>query len=288
MTAGLFYRPYVPLQMVRVGQDTFQPKIELKTRYGIVANPFIEGNVSNQGLGRLLSTLTATTEESRLQTLCDSDITIFTESERVSFCAYIVSTILCEIMTQPNSKWKWISIGTVGSLFAVSHIGMIGMLSQRGSKLPQINLPVGDYTSYRADVSEDGYRIDYKGNDPTVMRVERDRNVKGGFLGLGNNKIRTVEEYTMDGSSPQGGFTSNPRSCKTTPTEEERVGKAYCPTSRVYLTWVGGGKQTSRVVGTSIGTAAAPAVVNIPFVGWHFCCWLDRDVRRKPGHGNRW
>ena len=99
-------------------------------------------------------------------------------------------------MTQPNSKWKWIAIGTVGSLFAVSHIGMIGMLSQRGSKLPQINLPVGDYTSYRADVSEDGYRIDYKGNDPTVMRVERDRNVKGGFLGLGNNKIRTVEEYT--------------------------------------------------------------------------------------------
>ena len=54
--AGLFYCPYVPLQMVRaVGQDTFQPKIGFKTRYGIVANPFAEGNVSNQGLGRLLS-----------------------------------------------------------------------------------------------------------------------------------------------------------------------------------------------------------------------------------------
>ena len=52
--AGLFYCPYVPLQMVRaVGQDTFQPKIGFKTRYGIVANPFAEGNVSNQGLGRL-------------------------------------------------------------------------------------------------------------------------------------------------------------------------------------------------------------------------------------------
>ena len=39
--AGLFYCPYVPLQMVRaVGQDTFQPKIGFKTRYGIVANPF--------------------------------------------------------------------------------------------------------------------------------------------------------------------------------------------------------------------------------------------------------
>ena len=54
--AGMFYCPYVPLQMVRaVGQDTFQPKIGFKTRYGIVANPFAEGNVSNQGLGRLLA-----------------------------------------------------------------------------------------------------------------------------------------------------------------------------------------------------------------------------------------
>lgn len=39
--AGLFYCPYVPLQMVRaVGQDTFQPKIGFKTRYGMVSNPF--------------------------------------------------------------------------------------------------------------------------------------------------------------------------------------------------------------------------------------------------------
>ena len=41
--AGIFYCPYVPLQMVRaVGQDTFQPKIGFKTRYGIIANPFAE------------------------------------------------------------------------------------------------------------------------------------------------------------------------------------------------------------------------------------------------------
>jgi len=54
--AGLFYCPYVPLQMVRaVGENTFQPKIGFKTRYGMVANPFAEGNVSNQGLGRLVA-----------------------------------------------------------------------------------------------------------------------------------------------------------------------------------------------------------------------------------------
>ena len=50
--AGLFYCPYVPLQMVRaVGENSFQPKIGFKTRYGLVANPFAEG--TTQGLGRL-------------------------------------------------------------------------------------------------------------------------------------------------------------------------------------------------------------------------------------------
>jgi len=51
--AGLFYCPYVPLQMVRaVNPDTFQPKIGFKTRYGMVANPFAEGT-SDTALGRL-------------------------------------------------------------------------------------------------------------------------------------------------------------------------------------------------------------------------------------------
>ena len=50
--AGLFYCPYVPLQMVRaVGENSFQPKIGFKTRYGLVANPFAEGTA--QGLGAL-------------------------------------------------------------------------------------------------------------------------------------------------------------------------------------------------------------------------------------------
>ena len=48
--AGLFYCPYVPLQMVRaVGENTFQPKIGFKTRYGMVANPFAEGKTRGDG-----------------------------------------------------------------------------------------------------------------------------------------------------------------------------------------------------------------------------------------------
>ena len=48
--AGIFYCPYVPLQMVRaVGENTFQPKIGFKTRYGMVANPFAEGKTQGEG-----------------------------------------------------------------------------------------------------------------------------------------------------------------------------------------------------------------------------------------------
>jgi hypothetical protein len=52
--AGLFYCPYVPLQMVRaVGENTFQPKIGFKTRYGMVANPFATGAASGNVGGGL-------------------------------------------------------------------------------------------------------------------------------------------------------------------------------------------------------------------------------------------
>ena len=48
--AGIYYCPYVPMQMVRaVGQDTFQPKIGFKTRYGMIANPFAEGLTVGEG-----------------------------------------------------------------------------------------------------------------------------------------------------------------------------------------------------------------------------------------------
>jgi hypothetical protein len=48
--AGLFYCPYVPLQMVRaVGENTFQSKLGFKTRYGMVANPFAEGSAVGAG-----------------------------------------------------------------------------------------------------------------------------------------------------------------------------------------------------------------------------------------------
>ena len=58
--AGLFYCPYVPLQMVRaVGENTFQPKIGFKTRYGVVANPFANDGALADGTNAGTSALTA-------------------------------------------------------------------------------------------------------------------------------------------------------------------------------------------------------------------------------------
>ncbi len=60
--AGLFYCPYVPLQMVRaVGEQTFQPKIGFKTRYGIAANPFHTGTVAATAEGAI--SITANTNK---------------------------------------------------------------------------------------------------------------------------------------------------------------------------------------------------------------------------------
>lgn len=48
--AGLYYAPYIPLQMYKaIGEDSFQPRIGFKTRYGLVANPFAEGTTKGAG-----------------------------------------------------------------------------------------------------------------------------------------------------------------------------------------------------------------------------------------------
>jgi len=157
-------------------------------------------------------------------------------------------------------KWgKWFAL-SLGGLIGLSHIGMIGSLSNRESKLPSINLPVGPYTSYKADVSHNGYYIEYKANDPKVLRVERDSNTKGGFLGLANNKVKTVEQYTMDGA-----VHTKPNSSSTTIANEK---------SEACIKAIGSAEGTGRLVGSSIGASAAPSLANIPYVGWVAAGWV--------------
>ena len=176
------------------------------------------------------------------------------------------------------NKIKWISIGVVGSLFAVSHIGMIGYIATREkNKLPTLNLPVGDYTTYKAEVTEDGYKIAYKANDPKTMYITKDIKEKAGFLGLANNTTKVVEEYVMDGQTNQGGPVSNHRSWldgKPGLSQEEAANITAIRKREACIKAVGSAEGTGRLVGTSIGASAAPALSGIPFVGWVAAGWV--------------
>ena len=163
-----------------------------------------------------------------------------------------------------NNKWKWISIGTVGSLFALSHIGMIGMLAQRESKFPKVNLPVSEYTSYSVRANNEGYAINYRANDPLIMHVERDVKTKGGFLGLANNTVKTKEQYTVGSKTHHGGPVSN----HNTWIDPSAQGKKLSDKTIACIEARGGGKSTGKIVGGSIGAAAGPTLSGIPFVGW--------------------
>ena len=88
-------------------------------------------------------------------------------------------------MEKKEVKWSKLFALGLGGVVGLSYLGMIGTLINRESKLPSINVPVGPYTSYKAEVGREGYKIEYRANDPLVMHVERDSNTKGGFTGIG-------------------------------------------------------------------------------------------------------
>ena len=155
---------------------------------------------------------------------------------------------------------------------------MIGYIATREkNKLPTLNLPVGDYTTYKAEVTEDGYKIAYKANDPKTMYITKDIKEKAGFLGLANNTTKVVEEYVMDGQTNQGGPVSNHRSWldgKPGLSQEEAANITAIRKSEACIKAVGSAEGTGRLVGTSIGASAAPALSGIPFIGWVAAGWV--------------
>ena len=177
------------------------------------------------------------------------------------------------------NKTKWISLGVVGSLFAVSHIGMIGYIATREKEapLPSVDLPVGPYTSYKVSVSDEGYAISYKANDPKTAYITKDIKEKGGFLGLATETTKVAEEYFMDGQINQGGAVSNARSWIDQPpglTGAQAQAITDARKSEACIEAIGSAKGTGRLVGTSIGASAAPALSGIPFVGWVAAGWV--------------
>ena len=161
---------------------------------------------------------------------------------------------------------KNIAIG-LGVLFGVAHIGVLGhLLNAVRPQYPVINFPSGDYSSYRVEATRDGYKIEYKANDPRVLESERsllvDQN-KRGFFGGGDIKRREFrrDEYTMDGSRNIGGAVNG----------EGKLGAK----SEECIRADAGARSQGAMAGTSIAAGAlVPAVVNIPYVGWLAAGWV--------------
>ena len=171
-------------------------------------------------------------------------------------------------MMDKQINWtKWSALG-LGGLLGISHIGMLVMLATRdNSKYPKIAIPpVNQYSSVRVMAGEDGYSLEYRGNDPKSMFTTKTVN-RGGFLKKGDTTTIT-QEYTMDGAVHHGGAVSNgrtwiePLSVGTINEKKISAKTEECIEAR------GGGKSTGRIVGGSVGAAAGSGVSSIPFVGW--------------------
>ena len=105
----------------------------------------------------------------------------------------------------------------VGGVVAVAHIGVLGHLMNYQMKttekyadrpqFPAINLPTGPYSSYKVEVGTDGYRIDYKSNDPKVLTttksssVDKEYDEKGAFGKSSEGSVQSENfetyEYTL-------------------------------------------------------------------------------------------
>ena len=186
---------------------------------------------------------------------------------------------------EPTKKEKpstfKIFIGTVGALFAVSHIGLVGYLMRQPYQVPSINIPKGDYSSYELNAGPDGYSIKYKANDPAILESNRSLQLNKHKQGLFGEQVEMRREmrrdqYTMDGARNLGGAV-------------DAEGKHLAKTEECIRADAGARSQ-GAMAGTAISAGLiVPAVVNIPYIGWLAGCLLytspsprDRQKSRMP------
>ena len=110
----------------------------------------------------------------------------------------------------------------------------------------------------------------YRANDPLVMSNVKDIQKSGGFLGTKKQNIQTTEMYTMDGAAHHGGPVSS-TSAWIDPSAQGKgavEGTTISAKTIACIEAAGSGKGTGRMVGGAVGASAAPALSNIPFIGW--------------------
>jgi hypothetical protein len=152
--------------------------------------------------------------------------------------------------SRPRRNWGVIALV---SILGVSNLSLMNTLVSHKFKrpYPNLNLPVGPYTSYRVVASEKGYSISYKANDPKILaRTKLVDEEKGLFKK--DSKLSLRETYTMNSES----------------SSSQSEGSVMTDKDIACIKVEGSGNATGRVVGASVGVKAAPMVSSIPIVGW--------------------
>ena len=152
--------------------------------------------------------------------------------------------------SRPRRNWGVIALV---SILGLSNLSLMNTLVSHKFKrpYPNLNLPVGPYTSYRVVASEKGYSISYKANDPKILaRTKLVDEQKGLFKK--DNKLSLRETYTMNSES----------------SSQQSEGSVMTDKDIACIKVEGSGNATGRVVGASVGVKAAPMVSSVPIVGW--------------------
>ena len=167
-----------------------------------------------------------------------------------------------------SNPFKWVAL-SVGGVIAIAHIGVLGHLIKKEPPVqsaPTINLPRGPYSSYKIKAGKDGYEIEYRADDPKVLSSERsldiDKNKEGWFGGSSEQRTEyRRDEYTRQGTRNMGGAITQGEEGKSAKDIECIVADA-------------GARSQGAMAGSAITTGlVAPAVMNIPYIGWLAAGW---------------
>ena len=189
----------------------------------------------------------------------------------VRLSGLINSTSEVDMSEEPKKEKKLpltkVVVGTIGAIFVVSHIGLLGYVVRkpeppRVPQVPTINIPRGDYSSYTIKAGKDGYEIEYRANDPKILTSERgldlDKSKKGFFGGSSSEKRNEYrrDEYTMEGTRNMGGAVTQGEEGKSAKEVECIVADA-------------GARSQGAMAGTAISAGlVVPVVSSIPYIGW--------------------
>ena len=159
---------------------------------------------------------------------------------------------------------KNIAIG-LGVVFGIAHIGVLGhLLNAVRPQYPVINFPQGDYSSYKVEATRDGYRIEYRANDPRVLQSEKSLQLDAAKKGLFGPKVEhrkeyRIDQYTMDGARNLGGGVN---------AEGKSAKDIECIVADA------GARSQGAMAGSAIAAGVAvPAAMNIPYIGWLASGW---------------